>query len=184
MNRPLKITHSYEFTFDNNQVKLSLAKKSILIPVFDQKKNQQIGFILDGPLGITADLVVHSEEGAVGEIVEETYSKVLFLPADLPFLSLDHVKEMSSLEEFQSRPYDVSSFQWFSFLRIRPPNGKAEPQCRVGGTASLNKSTNKAKEPRSPYAKRRPAQSAGKRTKALSAPAGVSRHWETSRPIP
>ncbi|MFW9852154.1 MAG: hypothetical protein ACFFDS_04390 [Candidatus Thorarchaeota archaeon] len=119
MNRPLKITHSYEYTFDNNQVKLSLAKKSVLIPVFDQKNNQQIGFLLDGPLGIIADLVVHSEEGAVGEIIEETYSKVLFLPAELPFLSLDHVKEMSPLEEFQ--PYErlISDFNFqFSSFNI------------------------------------------------------------------
>ena len=121
MNRPLKITHSYEYTFDNNQVKLSLAKKSVLIPVFDHKNNQQIGFLLDGPLGIIADLVVHSEEGAVGEIIEETYSKALFLPADLPFLSLDHVKEMSPLEEFQ--PYErlISDFN-FQFSRVNISN--------------------------------------------------------------
>lgn len=121
MNRPLKITHSYEYTFNNDQVKLSLAKKSVLIPIFDQKSNQQIGFMLDGPLGITADLVVHSEEGAVGEIIEETYSKVLFLPADLPFLSLDHVKEISPLEEFQ--PYEklISDFN-FHFSRANISN--------------------------------------------------------------
>ena len=121
MNHPLKITHSYEYTFENNQVKLSLAKKSVLIPVFDQKNNQQIGFLLDGPLGIIADLVVHSKEGAVGEIIEDTYSKVLFLPADLPFLSLDHVKEISPLEEFQPYEKIISKYN-FQFTHANISN--------------------------------------------------------------
>ncbi|MCG3260868.1 MAG: hypothetical protein H7644_14030, partial [Candidatus Heimdallarchaeota archaeon] len=76
-NRPLKITHSFEYTFNNKQVKISLSKNTILLPVFDEKKNRQIGFLLEGPIGIIADLLVHSQEGAVGEIVEETYSNVL-----------------------------------------------------------------------------------------------------------
>jgi hypothetical protein len=103
-NRPLKITHSYEYTFDNNIVKISLSKKSLLFPVFNERENRQIGFLLEGPLGIVADLIVHSDKGAVGELFEETFNTVIFLPADLPFLSLDHVKEANPVENFE--PYE------------------------------------------------------------------------------
>jgi hypothetical protein len=50
-------------------------------------------------------------------------------------------------------------------VKVWPPNGKAEPQRRVGGITTLNKYTNKSKNTRS----------AGKRTKALLVPAGVGR---------
>ena len=72
-NRPLKTTHSFEYTFDNRHVKLSISKNSILLPVFDENQNRQIGFLLDGPTGIIADLLVHTTKGAVGEIIEDTY---------------------------------------------------------------------------------------------------------------
>ena len=98
-NRPLKITHSFEYTFKNKQVKISLSKNTILLPIFDEKKNRQIGYILDGPVGIIADLLVHSQEGAVGELVDETYSNVLLFPVKLPFLAPDHVKEIQPLED-------------------------------------------------------------------------------------
>jgi len=98
-NRPLKITHSFEYTFKNKQVKISLSKNTILLPIFDEKKNRQIGYILDGPVGIIADLLVHSQEGAVGELVDETYSNVLLFPVKLPFLTPDHVKEIQPLED-------------------------------------------------------------------------------------
>ena len=103
-NRPLKITHSFEHTLDNKQVKLSLSKNSVLLPVFDGKRDKQVGFLLDGPIGVIADLLVHSNEGAVGEIVEETYSTALLFPTDLPFLTLDDVKEIQPLENI--RPYE------------------------------------------------------------------------------
>ena len=98
-NKPLKTTHSYEYTFDNGHVKLTIAKNSILLPVFDERRNRQIGYLLDGPIGITADLLVHSSGGAVGEILEETYSLALIIPVHLPFLTADHVKEKAPLED-------------------------------------------------------------------------------------
>ncbi|MBY8999506.1 MAG: hypothetical protein KGD64_01190 [Candidatus Heimdallarchaeota archaeon] len=102
-NRPLEISHSYEHTFDNNTVKISLSKKSLLFPVFDEKENKQIGFLLEGPLSIIADLIVHSQVGAVGELIEETFSTAILFPVNLPFLSLDHVKESAPVEIFE--PY-------------------------------------------------------------------------------
>jgi hypothetical protein len=102
-NRPLKITHSYEYTFDNNIVKISLSKKSLLFPVFNERENKQIGFLLEGPIGIIADLIVHSQKGAVGELFDRTFSTVILFPVNLPFLSLDHVKETSPVENFE--PY-------------------------------------------------------------------------------
>jgi hypothetical protein len=48
-------------------------------------------------------------------------------------------------------------------------NGKTEPRRRVGTTTTLNKPTNRCQK-----AAIQPARSAGERTKALSAPAGVS----------
>ena len=98
-NRPLKTTHSFEYTFDNKHVKISISKNSILLPIFDEKKNQQIGFLLDGPIGIIADLLVHTEKGAIGEIIEETYSTALLFPVQLPFITRDQVKEISPLED-------------------------------------------------------------------------------------
>ncbi len=98
-NRPLKTTHSFEYTFNNKHVKVSISKNSILLPIFDEKKNRQIGFLLDGPIGIIADLLVHTKEGAVGEIIEETYSTALLFPVQLPFLTRDQVKEIPPLEE-------------------------------------------------------------------------------------
>ena len=90
-NRPLKTTHSFEYTFDNKHVKLSISKNSILLPIFDEKKNQQIGFLLDGPIGIIADLLVHTKKGAIGEVIEDTYSTALLFPVKLPFLTRDQV---------------------------------------------------------------------------------------------
>ncbi len=98
-NRPMKTTHSFEYTFENKHVKLSISKNSILLPIFDEKKNQQIGFLLDGPIGIIADLLVHTKKGAIGEVIEETYSTALLFPVKLPFLTRDQVKEISPLEE-------------------------------------------------------------------------------------
>lgn len=98
-NRPLKTTHSYEYTFDNKHVKVSISKNSILLPIFDDNQNRQIGFLLDGPIGIIADLLVHTNKGAIGEIIEETYSTALLFPIQLPFLTRDQVKELSPLEE-------------------------------------------------------------------------------------
>lgn len=100
-NRPLRIKHSFEYTCDNNQVKFSLSKNSILIPIFDKERNRQVGYILDGPIGIIADLLVHTKEGAVGEIIEETYSTVLLFPLQIPFLKMVHIKEIQPLEEFR-----------------------------------------------------------------------------------
>ena len=102
-NRPLKISHSYEYTFDNDIVKISLSKKSLLFPIFNEKENKQIGFLLEGPLSIIADLIVHSQVGAVGELIEETFSTAILFPENLPFLSLDHVKETPPVENFE--PY-------------------------------------------------------------------------------
>ncbi|MCG3256853.1 MAG: hypothetical protein KAU62_12235 [Candidatus Heimdallarchaeota archaeon] len=110
-NRPLKITHSFEYTFNNKQVKISLSKNTILLPVFDENKNRQIGFLLEGPIGIIADLLVHSQEGAVGEIVEETYSNVLLFPVKLPFLSPDHVKEIQPLEDISSQEEIIKRYR-------------------------------------------------------------------------
>ena len=98
-NRPLKTTHSFEYTFDNRHVKLSISKNSILLPVFDENQNRQIGFLLDGPTGIIADLLVHTTKGAVGEIIEDTYATALLFPVQLPFLTKDQVKEIPPLEE-------------------------------------------------------------------------------------
>ena len=110
-NRPLKITHSFEYTFNNKQVKISLSKNTILLPVFDEKKNRQIGFLLEGPIGIIADLLVHSQEGAVGEIVEETYSNVLLFPVKLPFLSPDHEKEIQPLEDISPHEEIIKKYR-------------------------------------------------------------------------
>lgn len=110
-NRPLKITHSFEYTFNNKQVKISLSKNTILLPVFDENKNRQIGFLLEGPIGIIADLLVHSQEGAVGEIVEETYSNVLLFPVKLPFLSPDHVKEIQPLEDISPHEEIIKKYR-------------------------------------------------------------------------
>jgi len=98
-NRPMKTTHSFEYTFDNKHVKLSISKNSILLPVFDDRKNRQIGYLLDGPIGIIADLLVHTNKGAIGEVIEDTYSKALLFPVKLPFLTGDEIKEISPLEE-------------------------------------------------------------------------------------
>ena len=95
-NRPLKITHSFEYTLYNKQVKLSFSKNAILLPVFDDRRDIQIGFLLDGPLGVIGDLLVHSKEGAVGEIIEETYSSALFLPAKLPFITFSAAARIRS----------------------------------------------------------------------------------------
>lgn len=80
-------------------MKLSISKNSILLPVFDENQNRQIGFLLDGPIGIIADLLVHTKKGAVGEIIEDTYSTALLFPVQLPFLTKDQVKEIPPLEE-------------------------------------------------------------------------------------
>ena len=114
-NKPLKITHSFEYTFDNKHVKITLSKNTLLFPVFNERQNNQIGFLLDGPIGMTADLLVHSEEGAVGEIVEETYSRILLFPIDLPFLSLDHVKETKPVENIASYEDIIRNFK-FQFV--------------------------------------------------------------------
>ena len=110
-NRPLKITHSFEYTLDNKQVKLSFSKNAILLPVFDDRRDIQIGFLLDGPVGVIGDLLVHSKEGAVGEIVEETYSSALFLPAKLPFITYDHVKEIRPLENIEIYETKIQDFK-------------------------------------------------------------------------
>ncbi len=118
-NRPLKITHSYEYTFDNNIVKISLSKRSLLFPVFNEKENRQIGFLLEGPIGIIADLIVHSQKGAVGELFDETFSTVILFPVNLPFLSLDHVKETSPVENFEPYQELVSKYnRGFSLNKI------------------------------------------------------------------
>ncbi len=110
-NRPLKITHSFEYTFNNKQVKISLSKNTILLPIFDEKKNRQIGYILDGPVGIIADLLVHSQEGAVGELIDEIYSNVLLFPVNLPFLTPDHVKEIQPLEDISKHEEIVKKYR-------------------------------------------------------------------------
>ena len=112
VNRPLKITHSFEHTFNNKHVKITCAKKACLFPVFEVTRNEQIGFLYDGPLGITGDLLVHSKEGAVGKIFEETYSSALFIPANLDFLR-DHVKELTPIEEEKFPKYEkiIASFE-------------------------------------------------------------------------
>lgn len=112
INRPLKITHSFEHTFDNKHVKITCAKKAFLFPVFEVTRDEQIGFLYAGPLGITGDLLVHSKEGAVGKIFEETYSSALFVPANLDFLR-DHVKEITPIEEEKFLKYKkiISSFE-------------------------------------------------------------------------
>lgn len=99
-NRPLKISHSYEYTFSNSIIKISLSKQSLLFPVFDERQNRQVGFLLDGPIEVIADLITHSDKGATGELIDETFSTVIFFPVDLPFLSLDHVKENAPVDEF------------------------------------------------------------------------------------
>lgn len=98
-NRPMKTTHSFEYTFDNKHVKLSISKNSILLPVFDDNENRQIGYLLDGPIGIIADLLVHTNKGAIGEVIEDTYSTALLFPVKLPFLTSGEVKEISPLED-------------------------------------------------------------------------------------
>jgi hypothetical protein len=110
-NRPLKITHSYEYTFNNKQAKISLSKNTILLPIFDEKKNRQIGYLLDGPVGIIADLLVHSQEGAVGELIDETYSNVLLFPVKLPFLTPDHVKEIQPLEDISKHEEIIRKYK-------------------------------------------------------------------------
>ena len=110
-NRPLKITHSFEYTLDNKQVKLSFSKNAILLPVFDDRRDIQIGFFLDGPIGVIGDLLVHSKEGAVGEIIEETYSSALFLPAKLPFLYFEHVKDIRPLENIENYEKRIQDFK-------------------------------------------------------------------------
>ena len=110
-NRPLKITHSFEYTLDNKQVKLSFSKNAILLPVFDDRRDIQIGYLLDGPVGVIGDLLVHSKEGAVGEIIEETYSSALFLPAKLPFITFDHVKEIRPLENIETYENKIQDFK-------------------------------------------------------------------------
>lgn len=127
-NRPLKITHSYEYTFDNNIVKISLSKKSLLFPVFNAKENRQVGFLLEGPIGIIADLIVHSQKGAVGELLDDTFSTVILFPVNLPFLSLDHVKETAPVENFEPYQELVSRYnRVFSLNKI--------------GTKDINKHT-------------------------------------------
>jgi len=125
-NRPLKITHSYEYTMENKQVKLSFSKNTILLPVFDDRRDIQIGFLLEGPLGVIGDLLVHSKEGAVGEIIEETYSSALFLPAKLPFLSFDHVKEIRPLENIDKYEAKLQDFKIHFKYDERFPGMKEE----------------------------------------------------------
>ncbi len=110
-NRPLKITHSFEYTFNNKQAKISLSKNTILLPIFDEKRNRQIGFLLDGPVGIIADLLVHSQEGAVGELIDETYSNILLFPVKLPFLTPDHVKEIQPLEDISKHEEIIRKYK-------------------------------------------------------------------------
>ncbi|MCG3215922.1 MAG: hypothetical protein KAS63_04375 [Candidatus Heimdallarchaeota archaeon] len=114
-NRPLKISHSYEYTFDNKYAKITLSKHSLLFPVFNERQNKQIGFLIDGPIGLIADLLVHSDDGAVGEIIEETYSHILVFPIDPPFLSLDHVKEIKPVENMSPYEEIIRNFK-FNFI--------------------------------------------------------------------
>ncbi len=111
-NKPLKISHSYEYTFDNKYSKITLSKNTLLFPIFDERRNKQIGYLLDGPTGLTADLLVHSKDGAVGEILEESYSKLMIFPIQLPFLSLDHVKEVKPVEDMSPYNEIVRSFRF------------------------------------------------------------------------
>ncbi|MHA1686580.1 MAG: hypothetical protein ACTSYD_09280 [Candidatus Heimdallarchaeaceae archaeon] len=97
LNRPLKVTHSFEHTFQNNHIKITVAKKSLLFPIFDDTSDAQIGFYYNGPIGITADLLVHSNKGAVGKTIEKTYSNMLLFPGLLPFLD-ERVKEVKPIE--------------------------------------------------------------------------------------
>ncbi|TFG10517.1 hypothetical protein EU534_00885 [Candidatus Heimdallarchaeota archaeon] len=76
-----------------------MSKNSILLPVFDDRKNRQVGYLLDGPIGIIADLLVHTNKGAIGEVIEDTYSKALLFPIKLPFLTGDEIKEIPPLED-------------------------------------------------------------------------------------
>lgn len=98
VNRPLKIKYSSEYTFPSKHLRIMLTKNSILLPVFDERRNIQVGFIFRGNIGITADLLVHSLSGAIGEIIEEAYTTMFLFPQNLIFVKENEVKEIPPLE--------------------------------------------------------------------------------------
>lgn len=107
-NRPLKVTHSFEHTFANNHIRITIAKKALLFPIFDIKANVQIGFYYNGPIGITADLLVHSNKGAVGKTIERSYTDMLLFPGLLPFLE-EHVKEIEPIEDIEEKLTNITN---------------------------------------------------------------------------
>ena len=98
-NRPLKVKRSFEYAFENKQAKIVIPKSSILLPIFEARSDVQIGWLLEGPLGIIADMIVHSKDGAVGKIVDESYSHALIMPAQQDFIEPDRIKDVDPLED-------------------------------------------------------------------------------------
>lgn len=107
LNRPLKITKSFEHIFKSGIAKITVAKKSLLFPIFDLKHNKQIGFYYYGPIGITADFIVHSKKGAIGKIVEETYNNMLIFPGILPFFD-EYLREIEPIPDLDGHLEEVT----------------------------------------------------------------------------
>ncbi len=98
-NRPIKITHNIEHTFIPNQTQLKIKRKTKLFPLFDMSNDIQIGFFFNGKVEILSDLLIHSNNGVVGKVVENIFSKGLILPAQLPFFTERNTKKISKFDE-------------------------------------------------------------------------------------
>ena len=122
LNDPLKITHSFEYTI-NPHLRITVAKKSMLLPIVAEDSGHQIGFYYDGPIGFTADFIVHTNKGAVGHTFERSYSCLFMFPSDIDFL-VEYVKKAKPLnqDEFKERYAHVLKTIRFNFSLINKLN--------------------------------------------------------------